>query len=439
MRIRALVAAIGVVALVGVACDNEDSGGGSSSSDSDGGSRPGVTDTQIKVGGVVSETNLIGQPYEDTQRGVELYFEKINDEGGVHGLELNSIGYTDDQSNANANVAANRALVEEEKVFAVIPEATSTFTGAQYLAQQGTPTFGWNINAEWSEGPNLFGEKGSYLCFECPSVPASVIATEVGADTAAVFAYGGIPQSEDCAVGTVNGLENYDIEVIQDTSLSYGFTDTSAAIAAVRDNDVGLLTTCMDINGTATLAADMKDAGLDIAVYSPQGYDYEVLADLGEQMEGFYFQAAFWPFELENPPEGMQDFLDAVEADGREPSEFLLVGWLNAALLVQGIEDAGEDFSQESVIEAINSMTEPYTAGGILSPTLIWGNTDDYPEGAHGPALNGTACSAFVQVQDGEFVSVFGEEGKPFVCFEGNNEVDQTGVPSIDDPIYLPE
>jgi len=436
---RALVAALGVLALVAVACDNEDSGGGGGGS-SDGGSRPGVTDTEIKVGGVISKTNLIGQPYEESQFGAKLYFDRINEEGGVFDREIVSIGVTDDQSDPNANVSANRALVEEDEVFAVIPEMVQEFAGAEYLAQSGTPTFGWNIQQEWSEGPNLFGEKGSYLCFTCPTLPASIIATEVGAERAAVFAYGGIPQSEDCAVGTAEGLEKYGIEVpVQDTSLSFGFTDTSAAIAAVRDNDVGLLTTCMDINGTATLAADMADAGLDIAVYSPQGYDIDTLAELGDQMEGFYFQAQFWPFALENPPSGMQDYLDAVEEAGKDPSELSLAGWLNAYLLVEGINAAGEDFTQESVVEAINSMTDPFTADGILSPTLIWGETDDYPEGAHGPALNGTACSAFVQVQDGEFVAVFGEEDKPFVCFEGNNQVDGTGVPSIDDPIFLPE
>jgi ABC-type branched-subunit amino acid transport system substrate-binding protein len=381
----------------------------------------------------------VGQPYEDAQFGAELYFDKINDEGGVFGRDIVTIGATDDQSNPNANIAANRSLVEEEKVFAVVPEVVQDFAGAGYLADQGTPTFGWNIQKEWSEGPNLFGQIGSYLCFTCPSTPASTIATQVNAKTAAVFAYGGIPQSEDCAVGTADGLEKYDIDVpVQDTSLSYGFTDTSAAIAEVRENDVGLLATCMDVNGTATLASDMADAGLDVAVYAPNGYDQDTLGQLGDEIEGFYFLTQYWPFEAPNPPEGMQDYLDAVEAAGATPSELSVTGWINATLLVEGIKAAGEDFSQESVVAAINSMTEPFTAGGILPPNQVWGVTDDYPNGGHGPALSGLACAAFVQVQDGEFVPVFGEEGKPFICFEGNNEVDGEGVPSLDDPVFEP-
>jgi branched-chain amino acid transport system substrate-binding protein len=437
MRIRALVAALAVLGLVAVACDNEEGGGGGGGA---GGERPGVTDTEIKVGGVVSKTNLNGVPYEESQVGAKLYFDKVNADGGVHGREIVSVGVTDDQSNANANLAANRALVEEDEVFAVIPESVLSFTGAEYLTQQGTPTFGWNINQEWSEGPNLFGQVGSYLCFECPSIVSSVLATQLGVERAAVFAYGGIPQSEDCAVGTVRGLEKYGIEVpVQDTSLSFGFTDTSAAVAAVREDNVELITTCMDINGTATLAADMQDAGLDIVAYSPQGYDQDTLAELGSQLEGFYFQTQFWPFQVPDPPEGMQEYLDAIDEAGLEPSEQTLTGWINARLFVEGLEAAGEDFTQESVVEAINSMEEPFTAGGILPPTIYWAETDDYPEGSHGPAENALACVAYVQVQNGEFVPALGEEGKPFICFEGNNQVDETGVPSIDDPTYLPE
>jgi len=435
MKVRALVAALGVLALVAAACDNEESSGGGTE-----GERPGVTDTQIKVGGVVSKTNLNGVPYEQSQVGAKLYFDKVNADGGVHGREIVSVGVTDDQSDANANLAANRALVEEEDVFAVIPESVLSFTGAEYLVQQGTPTFGWNINQEWAEGPNLFGQVGSYLCFECPSLPSSVLATQLDIERAAVFAYGGIPQSEDCAVGTINGLEKYGIEVpVQDTSLSFGFTDTSAAVSAARENDIQLITTCMDINGTATLAADMQDAGLDIVAYSPQGYDQDTLAELGGQLEGFYFQTQFWPFQVPNPPEGMQEYLDAIEDAGLEPSEQTLTGWINARLFVEGLEAAGEDVTQESLVEAINSMDEPFTAGGILPPNIYWAETDDYPEGSHGPAENGLACVAFVQVQEGEFVPTLGEDGKPFICFEGSNQIDQTGVANLDDPTYLPE
>ena len=39
---------------------------------------------------------------------------------------------------------------------------------------------------------------------------------------------------------------------------------------------------------------------------------------------------------------------------GIEPSEHSQAGWINAALLVEGIKAAGDDFTRQSVIDAIN-------------------------------------------------------------------------------------
>jgi branched-chain amino acid transport system substrate-binding protein len=439
MRIRAL-AVLAVLALGVAACSNEDSGGGGTNVDA--GSRPGVTDTEIQVGSLISKSNPVGLPYANALVGAQAYFDRVNADGGIYDREIVIAADRDDQSSPNGNVTENRALVEEDKVFAIVPEVVQFFAGAEYLAQQGTPTFGWLIHQEFDSGPNLFGQNGSYLCFECPGGPATTAALELGAERAAVFAYGGIPQSEDCADAAIRGFEVADIDVVvADTSLSFGFTDTSAAVAAVRDANADFLLTCMDLNGTATLAGDIKDAGVDLDVLSPQGNDPEAIQALGSDVEGMYIYSFATPFGVDDPPPGLQEFMDAVEEAGQEPNELALVGWLNAALFVEGLERAGEDFTQESVVEAINSITEPYTADGILAPNVVWGITDDYPEGRHGPALNGLACSAFVQVQDGELVPALGKPGKPFVCFEGYNEVDAIGVPeeNFDDPIYEPQ
>jgi hypothetical protein len=80
------------------------------------------------------------------------------------------------------------------------------------------------------------------------------------------------------------------------------------------------------------------------------------------------------------------------------------------------------------VINATNKITD-FTAGGILPPQ----NCTE----AHGPVTDGPVCAAYIHVENGEFVPVFGEPGKPFVCFEHNNEADLSGVPSVDNPVYV--
>ncbi len=421
---RRFLAVVVVLILVAVACGNEESGGGGGS----GSGRPGVTDDTIRVGGVVGKTNPVGRPYTDGFVGAEAYFDMVNDQGGVFGRDIELVAKRDDQSRASQNLTQVRALVEEDNVFAVIPVVTQIFAGARYLADTGVPTFGWNINAEWSSGPNLFGEKGSFLCFTCPIIQPSYIAQQVGTTAAAVFAYGSSTQSVDCAEGTRNGFETYGVPVpVVDTSLALGAIDISASIDRIREQNVDFIATCMDINGTAAIAKALDDAGIEgVDVYSPEGYSDQVLEDLGDQVEGFYFQMVFTPFELPDPPKALQQFLDAMEERDKVPSEQGLAGWIDAILLVEGIKAAGKNFTQQKVVDAINEM-ENFTAKGILVG-VPWTR-------AHAADPTAPGCVAYVQVQDGEFVPVFGQPGQPFVCFE-LNEVAQTGPPNLDNPIF---
>jgi ABC-type branched-subunit amino acid transport system substrate-binding protein len=411
-----------VVGLVAVACRNEQSSGGGGGS-----GRPGVTDDEIRVGGVVGKTNPVGRPYGDGFVGAKAYFDMINEEeGGVFGKEIKLVSERDDQSQASRNIQQVRALVEEDEVFAVLPVVSQIFAGAQYLADSGVPTFGWNINAEWSSGPNLFGEKGSFLCFDCPFAHPAYVAQQVGATNAAVFAYGNAAQSLDCAEGVKNGFNTYGPPIVfEDTSLTFGFTDLSADIAGIRENDVDFITTCMDVNGNANIAQALKDAGIEgVNIYSPEGYSQQTLDDLGDKVDGFYFGSDFVPFEAPEGSEGMEQFLAAMEKLDKTPSEQGLAGWINATLLVDGLKAAGEDFTQKSVVDAINQITD-FTANGIVSE-------QDWTK-AHAADTAQDGCTAILQVQDGEFVPVFGEEGKPFVCFQ-NDQVAKTGPPDLSNP-----
>ena len=136
--------------------------------------QPGVTSNQINVGGVVAKTNPLGGDYAAAFNGVQAYFNMVNasKDKGIYGRKLNLTSKRDDQVGMNRQEV--QGLISEDNVFAVLPVATLLFTGAELLGQSGIPTFGWNINAEWGSEqgagpPNLFGEKGSYLCFTCPT------------------------------------------------------------------------------------------------------------------------------------------------------------------------------------------------------------------------------------------------------------------------------
>ncbi|MCJ7671096.1 MAG: ABC transporter substrate-binding protein, partial [Acidimicrobiia bacterium] len=198
---RVVAIAITAIMVVGVA--------GVSAAGAQGNGRQGVTGSEIRVGGLASPVSVLNVPYVDGFDGVNAYFDKVNKAGGVYGKKLKLVAQLDDQGAPSGNIRAVRSLVEEKKVFAVLPVMTNSFAGGSYLASKGVPTFGYNVDAGWcgtnAEGQaiqdnvikngiftdqcprqSLFGEKGSFLCFSCASIAPSYIAQQEGLTKGAI-------------------------------------------------------------------------------------------------------------------------------------------------------------------------------------------------------------------------------------------------------------
>jgi ABC-type branched-subunit amino acid transport system substrate-binding protein len=400
------------------------------------GGRPAVTPSTINVGGMAG--GFVG-PEASGFDGVQAYFNYINAKGGVYGHKFKLVAALDDQNSPSEDLVQARSLVEEKHVFAVLPVIVANFTAGPYLAQSGVPTFGWNINAQWASGyptpgsnyppgcvtapgavgtpctgsgaPNLFGEKGSFLCFDCPNTGPAFVAQQLGARNVAVLAYP-VPGSASCAAGVEAGFRQYGFNVVRsDDSLPVGFTDLGSDVDAMKAGNVQFVGTCMDVAGGVRAAGALRRAGLaNVKFYAPEGYDPATLQTYGAELNGFYFATDFVPFEEIDLSPGLQLFVKQMNQLGKPINEQALAGWINADLLDRGIKAAGPNFTRASVVHAINQING-YTANGIRPP-INW-SFDGHRPGHE-------ACGAVVAVLDGKFVPVFGRPGQPFVCSQNN-------------------
>jgi branched-chain amino acid transport system substrate-binding protein len=410
-----------------------------------GSERPGVTSTEIRVGGIASPPSAFSVPFDEAFEGVKAYFDMVNEHGGVFGRDLRLVAQQSDQGSPSGNVRAAQTLVQERKVFAVLPVSSAAFTGGRYLAEEGVPAFGFNIDAGFcgttSEQAaieaalpaqhrtcprlNLFGEKGSFLCFTCPILPPVFVATELGLERVAILSYGTFAQSVDCADGMAAAFDKYGVDIaFEDRSLPYNFADASSDVQEIKDRDVQMVVACMDFSGTFRISQQLRQSGADdIAIFAEEGYRQETIEKYGEQLDDWYFGLEFVPWEAKQLPKGTRQYLAAMEKRGVSPSEQSQAGWINAALFVAGLERAGRDFTRASVIDAINGITD-FTADGILTPI-------DWSVDGHGPESE--QCNAYVEIKQGKAVPRFGKPGQPFTCFPNN-----PAPPNFDAPYYRP-
>jgi branched-chain amino acid transport system substrate-binding protein len=432
-RVVACTALAICIALVASACGNSKSDAGSTTSTAPGSTQPGdtgtdkkvavtapgVSDNEIRVGGVASVTNPLGGKYGDAFIGAQAAIDKVNADGGLYGRKLVLAAKRDDK------VANNKAEVEglltSDNVFAVLPIATLLFTGADTLVSQNVPTFGWTINPEWegsAEVPkkNMFGQSGSFLCFDCPSPTLPGLAKSINAKKIAVLAYS-VPQSAGCADGVKNSFEKFGATAgaevaFMDKALAYGTTDLSVQVSKMKDAGVDLVTTCMDTNGVVTLAKELKKQQLNAKQYLPNGYDHEFVKEFGDLFEGSIVRTDFVQWELpeKEHPQGLKDYLAAMKTAGAEPSENSLSAWLNVDLFVEGMKKAGPEFDRQKLIDGINSLTN-YNGGGLLH-NVNWTKAHTERDDPDRP------CQFLSVIKSSEFSPDYSKPGKPFICVD---------------------
>jgi branched-chain amino acid transport system substrate-binding protein len=392
---------------------------------------PGVSATEIKVGSIADVTGILSSDFGPVVAGVEAYFSMINAEGGVAGRKLQLAYQEDDQGSPAQDLAAAQALVERDHAFAVVGVATPFFNGASYLAQQGTPTFGYVASTDWQDHPTLFGDYGSVLCFPCAVPDNAYTAKRLGATSVGVLAYG-VPQSADACRAWATGMSAYGVNVsFTDLSFPYG-SDPTADVLKMKSAGVDLLFTCLDVVGNVSVARALAQNGMNIKQEWFNGYDRSTLQQYALIMQGVYLNLQHVPFEAAAAYPGVYPGLETYikEMEKYQPSytysEIALDGWVAADQFVTGLKAVGKgSLSQKALVDAINKETA-FSANGLTDP-VDWTT-------AHTTA-GSPFCLASVRVQDGSFVPAFVEGAhEVFNCFKTGSTTPVTpnpGTPGI--------
>jgi branched-chain amino acid transport system substrate-binding protein len=428
------------LATLAAACGNAGSKGDSSASDTTAGGgtattvknddftkkvpvkAPGVTDSTIRVGSIVSKTNPLGTDVGIFNDGIDAYFNFVNAKGGIYGRKLALTSKRDDQTANNATEA--EAMLTQDNVYAAFI-ASELFTGSKVLAKAGIPTYGWNINAEWA-GPTNFFPNVAPQCFEgCGLLPHVTpwLAEQTKAKRVAVLGYS-VPQAASCVNGNVDNFKKFGKDVgaqvvYSDSSLSFGQTDFSAQVAKMKSAKVDFLVTCMDFNGDYAVAKEMGLQGIrdNVTFDHANLYNPEFVKANAAALEGGIVLTEIAATEHQPPAPGVKEYLDYAKANNLKVTEMTMEGWIAAREFVDSLKAAGPDFTWKNLLAAWNQQTA-YTAGGWLIPV-------DWTRQHHDPAdgvqyQSQFECANFVKIEKGAFVPVYDDGGaKPWVCFDG--------------------
>lgn len=383
----------------------------------------GVTDSQISVDAVITETNNPTGSFGPLADGIRAYFAMVNDGGGIYGRQLKLTTVHDDQLGNDAQTI--RSALSSDNAFATFG-AVVLFTGAPLLARANQPTFMWNINPEFAGHDNMFANLGA-LCFKCPGHVLPWLAKQLGATKVGIIAYGVAQESKDCATGIENSFKTYATAqvVFKDDTLPFA-APLAADVTAMKNKGVQLVGTCIDIGESYALGKEMTRQGMNAVQALPNGYDANFMAKNAAAMNGSIVAVQYAAFEHQPQIPEIQKFLQWTHRIGVSVQEVTGAGWQLADEFVTGLKLAGADFTQQKVIDALNTLTA-YDDNGWIQP-IDWTKQHNDPFKDR-TALGERECGNFVKVESGKFVAVFDQPNKPWVCF---NRAD----PTVDNPQY---
>jgi len=351
----------------------------------------GVTDTTITVGNAAATSGYfaaVGVPFN---AGIEAYFYKINQAGGVAGRTLNFVHYDDGYFDANVGLNYTKQLVEEDHIFALVGHFGTPTVGATlgYIQEVGVPMVyaATGINALYfqeSLGNPIMAVQPIYKT-DGRMMTARVLNealfganndTKLGA-TAKV---GVLYTPDDVGNSIKAGIEVQAITEGRESSFIYK-SFTAADTAALNNAVLDLVTAGVSAVIVASNQLPFKAAvgalnsnGVEVPVFTSYvnadatsvdplvAYGFDMYAnawlDIIDATTVSGFSADYDTFAA-----------DMVAADfaAYAGNAYAMAGYIAAAVFVEGLQRVGTDtLSWESYIKAMESSPIDIPMGGVV-------------------------------------------------------------------------
>ncbi|WP_197287472.1 ABC transporter substrate-binding protein [Streptomyces apocyni] len=411
IRTIATTAAAAAALLLATACNSAST---PTSGSDQGSSVRGVTDDSIKVGGIVSMTTASGYSKKDTDLGAKARYQRANDEGGVNGRKIDYAGAEDDGQDPGKNLAAARKLVQREKVFAVSPMSSVTFSGADFLQEQKVPTFGWGTVPQFCGPTYIYGFGGCMV-----PTPGGTITQSWPEGLADVL--GGAKGRSVAILANDNDAGTFAIRTYQQSFATAGFkvayakaavpatslpSDWTAYTKEILRSDGGkapdVVVSVMQTPYNIGLFTAVKRAGFKGVITDPTDYDPALLTKEATKkaLDGVHVLLPFEPFE--SGSDRMKQFkADIRKAAGKEVplNMHMMTGYMSADLFLAIAERAGKELTVASFQKAAAGFSDTDTMVGDRA----------LPKGQR----EAFGCGALVQLKNGSY-----EVSSPFRCYE---------------------
>ena len=319
----------------------------------------GVTDTTIRIG----QSAVFSGPAKDFgvdyRAGIQLYFDRVNKSGGIHGRKIELVTY--DDAYEPAKTAINTAkLIDEDKVFALTGYvATGNLAAAMPLAEKaGVPMFAPLVGTtsfRTKTNRYLFHVRAGYD-LELRKIISHL--STLGIQSIAVV-------YQDSAFGKSNLATceqlaaEYKVKVVQTLPMAIAAEDAKRVIGGLAEGRPGAVVMIMAGRMTEVFIRDYRASGAAAPLYT-LSVGITDAAGSAKRLEG---KLAGLVTASIVPPPGAQrvpivaDYQrDRAEFGQKIDSYTALEGYIVARVMAEGLRRAGKALTRDSFIAGLESI-----------------------------------------------------------------------------------
>lgn len=360
----------------------------------------GVSDSEIVIGSVNDLSGIFAAVGVPATKGANLYFDKVNEAGGVHGRKIRFVVEDNGYQMPRAMQGYNK-LLNRDKVFAMMQSLGTpmNLAGFKLLDPKGIPNIAPLTAArQMLQEPmhNKFTSFSSY--YDQARVGVKYLAGEFGSKNVCSM-YLPTDFGKEILEGSHAGAEEAGISFVAETTHKPDESDFVGSLSKLKESGCDIVTMAVGVRQAITIVGTAKKMGLtDMKFLGTSASFLTVVAKVpGGITEGYYAAASWqdlWARADEPAPKAF--IAEYKAAYGEDAAGFAMLGYAAASMTVMALEAAGPDLTQESFIAAMETLD--------YQDDLV-GNHITY-----GPEDHQGADSIYVSVvQDGGWIKVHEE------------------------------
>jgi len=329
----------------------------------------GVTPDEILLG----QSCALSGPAKDLgtnmRAGLEAYFSKINEEGGINGRKITLISRDDGYEPASA-INNTRGLIEDDKVFLLIGEVgTPTSQAALPLAEKSrVPFLGPFTGAEFLRNPfrkYVINVRGSY--YQEMEKIAQYLVDRKGLKKIACF-YQNDGYGQAGLSGIENALKKRGLELIATGNYERNTVAVKGGLLKIKKAEPEAVVMVGAYKPCAEFIKLAKQVGMTETVYANISFvgTGSLVKELGETGDGTIIsQVVSFPYDESIPlireyRATLKKYLPDVE-----PGFVSLEGYMVGKLFVMAVKNVQGEPTRENFIQAVDA-TGTFDLGGVV-------------------------------------------------------------------------